>query len=86
MLIDFVSGPFGINACPLRRISQRYVIATETKIDISNVKIPENINDEYFARKREKRAKKEEGDIFQTKKEVSIFNIMYIKGELIRAS
>lgn len=68
----FVSGPFGINACPLRRISQRYVIATETKIDISDVKIPVNINDQYFARKREKRAKKEEGDIFQTKKEVSI--------------
>nr|CAH7724612.1 unnamed protein product [Callosobruchus chinensis] len=64
-----VTGPFGINACPLRRISQRYVIATATKIDISGVKLPEHINDKYFARKREKRAKKEEGDIFQTKKE-----------------
>nr|ACY71257.1 ribosomal protein L6 [Chrysomela tremula] len=64
-----VTGPFGINACPLRRISQRYVIATATKIDISEVKLPENINDKYFERKREKRAKKEEGDIFQTKKE-----------------
>ncbi|KAG5878477.1 hypothetical protein JTB14_003164 [Gonioctena quinquepunctata] len=64
-----VTGPFGINACPLRRISQRYVIATQTKLDVSEVKIPDNINDEYFARKREKRAKKEEGDIFQSKKE-----------------
>ncbi|XP_050308634.1 60S ribosomal protein L6 [Anthonomus grandis grandis] len=64
-----VTGPFGINACPLRRISQRYVIGTETKIDISGVKIPETINDEYFRRQRQKRAKKEEGDIFQKKKE-----------------
>lgn len=55
----------------MRRISQRYVIATSTKIDMSNVKIPDNINDEFFARKREKRAKKEEGNIFQSKKEVS---------------
>lgn len=38
---------------------------------MSNVKIPDNINDEFFARKREKRAKKEEGNIFQSKKEVS---------------
>ncbi|XP_074029513.1 large ribosomal subunit protein eL6 [Leptinotarsa decemlineata] len=64
-----VTGPFTINACPLRRISQRYVIATQTKVDVSKVEIPAKINDEYFARKREKRAKKEEGDIFQTKKE-----------------
>ncbi|KAK9874427.1 hypothetical protein WA026_002771 [Henosepilachna vigintioctopunctata] len=64
-----VTGPFGINGCPLRRISQRYVIGTQTKIDLSNVKLPENLNDEYFRRERKKRSKKEEGDIFQTKKE-----------------
>lgn len=77
-MIGFVfSGPFKINACPLRRISQRYVIATQTKIDISGVKIDENINDEYFKRKREKRAKKEEGDVFQKKKEVSVFGLWF---------
>jgi len=64
-----VTGPFGINACPLRRISQRYVIGTQTKVDVSGVKLPEQINDEYFKRQRQKRAKKEEGDIFQKKKE-----------------
>ncbi|CAG9767587.1 unnamed protein product [Ceutorhynchus assimilis] len=64
-----VTGPFGINACPIRRISQRYVIGTQTKIDISEVKLPETINDDYFKRQRQKRAKKEEGDIFQKKKE-----------------
>jgi hypothetical protein len=65
-----LSGPFKINACPLRRISQNYVIATTTKLDISGVKFPANINDKYFKRNRPKRAKKAEGDIFSTKKEV----------------
>jgi len=64
-----VTGPFKINACPMRRISQRYVIGTETKLDISGVKLADNINDDYFRREKKKRAKKEEGDIFSTKKE-----------------
>ncbi|XP_063989536.1 large ribosomal subunit protein eL6-like isoform X2 [Diachasmimorpha longicaudata] len=63
-----VNGPFLINACPLRRVSQHYVIATSTKIDISDVQLPDVLNDEYFQRKRDKRAKKEEGDIFRQKK------------------
>lgn len=63
-----VTGPFLINACPLRRVSQNYVIGTATKIDVSDVKLPKHINDDYFKRKREKRAKKEEGDIFSKKK------------------
>lgn len=65
-----VTGPFVINGCPMRRISQRYVIGTQTKIDLSSVKLPENLEDKYFRRERKKRPKKEEGDIFQTKKEV----------------
>nr|WOS60122.1 ribosomal protein L6 [Mylabris sibirica] len=64
-----VTGPFGINSCPLRRIHQRYVIGTQTKIDLSDVKLPETLNDDYFRRQHEKRPRKEEGDIFQTKKE-----------------
>ncbi|KAL7286256.1 hypothetical protein TKK_0019433 [Trichogramma kaykai] len=63
-----VNGPFLINGCPLRRVHQNYVIATSTKIDMSGVKLPENLNDEYFKRVHEKRAKKEEGDIFAVKK------------------
>jgi hypothetical protein len=46
------------------------VIATSTKLDISGVKLPDTINDKYFKRNRQKRAKKAEGDIFNTKKEV----------------
>jgi len=64
-----ITGPFLINGCPLRRIHQRYVIGTETKLDVAGIKLPENIKDAYFRRERKKRAKKEEGDIFSTKKE-----------------
>lgn len=64
-----VTGPHKINGCPLRRISQRYVIGTQTRLDIGDVKLPETIDDRYFRRERKKRSKKEEGDIFATKKE-----------------
>ncbi|XP_057340859.1 60S ribosomal protein L6 [Microplitis mediator] len=64
-----VTGPFLINACPMRRVSQNYVIATSTRLDMGAVKDLEKYDDDYFKRKREKRAKKEEGDIF-TKKAV----------------
>jgi len=64
-----VNGPFKVNACPLRRVHQNYIIATSTKIDISSVKLPEKINDEYFRRHRQKRAKKEEGEIFSKTQE-----------------
>merc|ERR1711915_1159749 len=63
-----VTGPFKINACPLRRVNQIYLIATATKVDISGVQIPKHINDKYFRRaKKSSKAKKEEGDIFEKK-------------------
>ena len=34
----------------LRRVNQRYLVATSTKLDISKVSVPENIDDKYFAR------------------------------------
>ncbi|XP_024872001.1 60S ribosomal protein L6 [Temnothorax curvispinosus] len=64
-----ITGPFLINGCPLRRVSQNYVIATSTKLSVSGIKLPGHLNDDYFKRKRDKRAKKEEGDIFSKKKE-----------------
>merc|ERR1711915_424586 len=65
-----VTGPFKINACPMRRVNQIYLIATETRIDIDDVKIPKRVNDDYFRRKKTNiRPKKDEGDIFEKKKE-----------------
>lgn len=51
-----VSGPYKINGVPLRRINPAYVIATSTKIDVSNVDVSK-INDAYFSK--DKDAKKE---------------------------
>jgi len=66
-----ISGPFKLNACPLRRINQIYVIATKTKLDISKVKIPQHLDDKYFkrARKAKKATKSAEADIFASRKE-----------------
>jgi large subunit ribosomal protein L6e len=64
-----VSGPFKLNGCPLRRINQIYVIATKTKVDISKVNVPENIQDSFFNRIKAKKQKPTEGEIFEVKKE-----------------
>jgi len=64
-----VTGPFRINACPLRRINKIYVMATKTRVNLKGVHIPAYLNDTYFRRARQTRPKKGEGDIFATKKE-----------------
>merc|ERR1712073_288404 len=61
-----VSGPYALNGCPLRRVNQRYLLATKTKVDVSGVAIPEHVNDAYFKRAA---AGKKDGDIFEAKKE-----------------
>merc|ERR1712206_5064 len=63
-----VTGPYKVNRVPVRRVHQHYVIATSTKLDVSGVSVPDNIDDAYFRRIRQKRAKKAEGDIFAAKK------------------
>ncbi|CAK1552369.1 unnamed protein product [Leptosia nina] len=68
-----VTGPFGYNACPLRRIHQSYVIGTSTKIDLENFSLPKHLNDKYFKKNKKsskRTVKRKEGeDIFATKKE-----------------
>merc|ERR1711893_474625 len=64
-----VTGPYHLNGCPLRRINQIYVIATKTKVDISKVKLPERLKDEFFARQKVKKTKHQEGEIFETTKQ-----------------
>lgn len=65
-----VNGPFRINRCPLRRISQTFVIATSTRVDLGDYKVPKEINDEFFRRAKlnDGKAKKDD-NIFDTVKE-----------------
>jgi len=62
-----ITGPFRINGVPIRRVNQRYVIATSTKIDISAVKVDEKIDDKYFIKHRVKKSIKNERKFFSNR-------------------
>jgi large subunit ribosomal protein L6e len=53
-----VTGPFKLNGVPLRRVNQRYVIATSTKVDIAAVKIPDTVDDKMFKAHKKQKARK----------------------------
>ena len=62
-------GPFSINGVPLRRVSQAYVIATQTKVDVGGLVIPDRLTDDYFRRARSEK-KQGEGSLFTDSKQV----------------
>ncbi|GJN21456.1 hypothetical protein PR202_gb08932 [Eleusine coracana subsp. coracana] len=70
LLMLHAIGPFKVNGVPIRRVNQTYVIATSTKVDISGVDVSK-FDDKYFARDKKKKAKKTEGELFETEKEAS---------------
>lgn len=55
-LCSVLSGPYNVNGVPLRRVNQRYVIATSTKVSLDGVDVSK-IDDAFFAR--EKKVDKE---------------------------
>ncbi|KIJ56606.1 hypothetical protein M422DRAFT_218112 [Sphaerobolus stellatus SS14] len=59
-----VTGPYQVNGVPLRRVNQAYVIATSTKVDLTEVKLDEKINDSYFA-KTKARSQDAESEFFE---------------------
>merc|ERR1719191_1235412 len=64
-----VTGPYKVNGVPLRRVPQSYVIATQTSVDVSDVKVPAEVNDEFF--KKPRQAKKKDDELFFEKEKES---------------
>merc|ERR1711979_65837 len=63
-----VTGPFKINGVPMRRVNQKYVLPTSTKLDFQQA-IPDRVNDDYFNRIELKSHEgQDQGEIFQAKK------------------
>jgi large subunit ribosomal protein L6e len=58
-----VTGPHKINGVPLKRLNQVYAIPTKTKVDLAGVNVNE-INDDYFAKTKVKKAAKTEQAFF----------------------
>jgi len=52
-----VSGPYCCNGVPLRRVNQKYVIATSTKVSVAGVDVSK-IDDAFFAREKGSKAEK----------------------------
>lgn len=63
-----IVGPYKVSGVPLRRVPQSYVIATKTKIDLSKLSLPENIDDTMF--KRQKKSKRSSEGMFEESSEV----------------
>mmetsp|Transcript_8751 Transcript_8751/g.9962 ORF Transcript_8751/g.9962 Transcript_8751/m.9962 type:complete len:187 (+) Transcript_8751:114-674(+) len=61
-----VTGPYTVNGIPLRRVNQRYVIATSHKVELKDSDYA-SVTDEYFKREdkeKKKKAKKSESGFF----------------------
>jgi len=63
-----VTGPYKVNGVPLRRVNQRYSIATSTKVDLKTANF-NAVNDDFFGKAKDKKKKKTEGSFFAAQTE-----------------
>jgi large subunit ribosomal protein L6e len=54
-----VSGPYAVNGVPLRRVNQKYLIATSTSVNLAGVDVSK-IDDAFFSREGESKTKPED--------------------------
>lgn len=62
-----VTGPYNVNGVPLRRVAQCYVIATQTRVDISGIDL-KKYNNRFFLSKAVRANKKNGEDFFEEQK------------------
>merc|ERR1712014_574410 len=67
-----VTGPYGVNGVPLRRVNQAYVIATSTSVDIAAADVSK-FEDGYFGKAKvaKKKQKKSSDEFFSADEEKS---------------
>merc|ERR1739848_360441 len=58
-----VTGPYAVNGVPLRRVNQRYCIATSARVDLKGSDYAA-VTDANFARETKKKGKKTESSFF----------------------
>eukprot|EP00747_Dinoflagellata_sp_TGD_P161596 gnl/TRDRNA2_/TRDRNA2_178209_c0_seq1.p1 gnl/TRDRNA2_/TRDRNA2_178209_c0~~gnl/TRDRNA2_/TRDRNA2_178209_c0_seq1.p1 ORF type:complete len:171 (+),score=59.10 gnl/TRDRNA2_/TRDRNA2_178209_c0_seq1:56-568(+) len=59
-----VTGPYAVNGVPLRRVNQRFCIATSTQVKLKAADYAK-VNDEYFKREKAAKKKKSESKFFE---------------------
>merc|ERR1712188_187044 len=65
-----VTGPYKVNGVPLRRVTQSYVIATKTTVDVSKVAVPASVTDALFKKAKTAKKKDEESTIDDSRKAI----------------
>jgi len=66
-----VTGPYGTNGVPLRRINQKYAISTSTKVPVTGVDVS-SIDDAFFAREKKSEAGKKEKSVSAARKDAQV--------------
>ena len=81
-----VTGPYNVNGVPLRRVNQRYVIATSTKVSLDGVDASK-VDDSFFSREKDgegkiNAAKKAAQEAIDNKLKANVEKVELLKGFL----